>query len=30
MPDFVNNWFQWGIEAGINYPQGPTPPVSLP
>jgi len=23
MPDFVNNWFQWGVEAGINYPQPP-------
>jgi photosynthetic reaction center M subunit len=21
----VNNWFQWGIEAGIAYPQGPPP-----
>ncbi|PDV96966.1 photosynthetic reaction center subunit M [Candidatus Chloroploca asiatica] len=25
MPDFVNNWFQWGIEAGIAYPQFPQP-----
>jgi photosynthetic reaction center M subunit len=24
-PAFVNNWFQWGIEAGINFPQ--LPPV---
>jgi photosynthetic reaction center M subunit len=25
----VNNWFQWGIEAGINYPQLP-PPIVTP
>jgi photosynthetic reaction center M subunit len=22
-PAFVNDWFQWGIEAGINFPQFP-------
>jgi photosynthetic reaction center M subunit len=25
-PGFVNNWFQWGIEAGINFPQLPPSP----
>lgn len=25
-PAFVNNWFQWGIEAGINFPQLPPAP----
>ncbi len=25
-PAFVANWFQWGIEAGINFPQ--LPPVT--
>jgi photosynthetic reaction center M subunit len=25
-PAFVNNWFQWGIEAGINFPQLPPGP----
>jgi photosynthetic reaction center M subunit len=24
MPDFVNNWYQWGVEAGIAYPAPPT------
>ncbi|MEI7770271.1 MAG: photosynthetic reaction center subunit M [Chloroflexales bacterium] len=25
-PAFVANWFQWGIEAGINFPQLPPSP----
>lgn len=25
-PAFVNNWFQWGVEAGINFPQLPPAP----
>ncbi|MEI8305674.1 MAG: photosynthetic reaction center subunit M [Chloroflexales bacterium] len=25
-PTFVANWFQWGIEAGINFPQLPPGP----
>lgn len=23
----VNDWFTWGVEAGINYPQPPPPPL---
>lgn len=26
----VNDWFQWAIEARINYPQAPPVPVNVP
>lgn len=26
----VNNWFQWAIEAGINFPQPMQPPIPMP
>jgi photosynthetic reaction center M subunit len=26
----VTDWFEWAIQAGINYPQASPPPVVLP